>query len=186
VPNLVLVVDGLRPDSITASETPNLRRLREEGVNFPNGHSVFPTVTRVNTTAIGTDTYPDRFAALGQNLAETLGQNHAAIGGGVEAQQIPVVVVAEGMVGIDLPNIDRVAEHAVALTVMSSGTTGSALLVNPRAPKVVNGYWEPGARVAFPDAANDTILRRFAGRAGQRRDTGSFDRIRDLDAAGAA
>ena len=33
--NLVLVLDGLRPDSITAEETPHLWRLREEGVNFP-------------------------------------------------------------------------------------------------------------------------------------------------------
>jgi hypothetical protein len=29
--NLVLVLDGLRPDSITAEETPHLWRLREEG-----------------------------------------------------------------------------------------------------------------------------------------------------------
>jgi len=33
--NLVFVLDGLRPDSITEQETPNLWRLREEGVNFP-------------------------------------------------------------------------------------------------------------------------------------------------------
>ena len=52
--NLVLVLDGLRPDSITEQETPNLWRLREEGVNFPNGHAVFPTVTRANAAAIGT------------------------------------------------------------------------------------------------------------------------------------
>jgi hypothetical protein len=51
------------------------------------------------------------------------------------------------------------------LAVVSSGTTGSALLVNPRAPKgvgmLVNAYWEPGKRVAFPDAANAAILSRF-------------------------
>ena len=54
--NLVLVLDGLRPDSITEQETPHLWRLREEGVNFPNGHAVFPTVTRANAAAIGTGT----------------------------------------------------------------------------------------------------------------------------------
>src|SRR5262249_14139275 len=58
--NMVLVLDGLRPDSITAEETPNLWRLRQEGVNFINGHSVFPTVTRANATAIATGTYPSR------------------------------------------------------------------------------------------------------------------------------
>ena len=66
--NLVLVLDGLRPDSITADETPNLWRLRQEGVNFLNGHAVFPTVTRANATAIATGTYPDRNAIFGNSL----------------------------------------------------------------------------------------------------------------------
>src|SRR6266508_1762207 len=48
--NMVLVFDGLRTDSITAEDTPNLWRLRQEGVNFLNGHAVFPTVTRANAT----------------------------------------------------------------------------------------------------------------------------------------
>src|SRR5258707_15228076 len=62
--NLVLVLDGLRPDAITPEETPNLWRLRREGVNFPNSHAVFPTVTRVNATAGSTGTYPDRNGIL--------------------------------------------------------------------------------------------------------------------------
>ena len=66
--NIVMVLDGLRPDSITAEETPNLWRLRQEGVNFANGHSVFPTVTRTNATAIATGTYPDRNGMFGNQL----------------------------------------------------------------------------------------------------------------------
>src|SRR6266446_7738473 len=66
--NMVLVLDGLRPDSITAEETPNLWRLRQEGVNFLNGHSVFPTVTRANATAIATGTYPSRNGIFGNTL----------------------------------------------------------------------------------------------------------------------
>src|SRR5262245_46272330 len=66
--NLVLVLDGLRPDSITAEETPNLWRLRQEGVNFLNGHAVFPTVTRANATAIATGTYPARNGMFGNQL----------------------------------------------------------------------------------------------------------------------
>ena len=51
--NLVLVIDGLRPDSITPEDTPNLWRLRRDGVDFTNSHAVFPTVTRVNATDTG-------------------------------------------------------------------------------------------------------------------------------------
>ena len=50
---IVFVVDGLRPDAITAEGTPTLFRLRAEGVDFTNSHSVFPTVTRVNAAALG-------------------------------------------------------------------------------------------------------------------------------------
>ena len=65
--NIVLVLDGLRPDAITPAETPNLWRLRQEGVNFTNSHSVFPTVTRVNATAIGTGTLPGRNGVVGNS-----------------------------------------------------------------------------------------------------------------------
>src|SRR5262250_2857861 len=66
--NVVMVLDGLRPDSIAADETPNLWRLRQEGVNFLNGHAVFPTVTRANATAIATGTYPSRNGIFGNTL----------------------------------------------------------------------------------------------------------------------
>jgi Type I phosphodiesterase / nucleotide pyrophosphatase len=69
--NLVLVIDGLRPDSITPEETPNLWRLRQEGVNFLNSHSVFPTVTRVNATAIGSGANPDRNATASTSRQST-------------------------------------------------------------------------------------------------------------------
>jgi predicted AlkP superfamily pyrophosphatase or phosphodiesterase len=49
---IVFVVDGLRPEAITAEDTPTLFRLRSEGVDCTQGHAVFPTVTRVNSAAI--------------------------------------------------------------------------------------------------------------------------------------
>jgi hypothetical protein len=42
--NMVLVFDGLRPDSITPGETPNLWRLRQEGVNFVDSDPTSPKV----------------------------------------------------------------------------------------------------------------------------------------------
>jgi hypothetical protein len=37
---LVFVLDGLRPDSINAEDTPTLHRLRAEGVSFEQSHAV--------------------------------------------------------------------------------------------------------------------------------------------------
>src|SRR4051794_14056232 len=66
--NLVIVVDGLRPDAVTAEDTPNLFRLRAEGVHYLNSHAVFPTVTRANATALATGTYPGKNGITGNTL----------------------------------------------------------------------------------------------------------------------
>jgi len=180
--NIVIVLDGLRPDSITATETPHLWRLRNEGVNFVNGHSVFPTVTRVNATAIATGTYPDRNGIFGNQLyVRGVDPNHAFSNDDYKNLLRLDEVTGGGMVlARSLGEI--LLERGKTLAVVSSGSTGSALLANPRAPKgvgiLVNGFWDPPRRVAFPDAANDAILQRFppAPRGGGARDPFS-DRV---------
>jgi arylsulfatase A-like enzyme len=163
--NIVMVLDGLRPDSITAEETPNLWRLRQEGVNFTNGHSVFPTVTRTNATAIATGTYPDRNGMFGNTLyVREVDPNHAF--GNDDHKNLLRLDAATGGGMVLVPSLAEIlSQRGKMLAVVSSGTTGSALLVNPRAPKgigvLVNAYWEPGTRVAFPDAANAAILNKF-------------------------
>ncbi len=165
--NLVLVIDGLRPDSITAEETPHLWRLRNEGVNFLNGHSVFPTVTRVNATAIGTGTYPDHNGMFGNTIyVPQVDPNHA-FGNDDHRNLLRLEAVTGGRMVLAKSLAEMLADHGKTLAIVSSGTTGSALLVNPQAPKgvgvLVNGSWEPGTREAFPDVANDAVLRRFPG-----------------------
>ena len=59
--HVVLVVwDGLRPDSVNASSTPTLYQLAREGVFFQNHHAVYLSSTEVNGTAIATGAYPNR------------------------------------------------------------------------------------------------------------------------------
>src|SRR5690348_12940220 len=53
--NLILfVADGLRAKSATQKSAPNITKLRDEGVNFANSHSVYPTITMANGSAIST------------------------------------------------------------------------------------------------------------------------------------
>jgi len=163
--NLVLVLDGLRPDSITADETPHLWRLRQEGVNFLNGHAVFPTVTRANATAIATGTYPDRNAIFGNSLyVRAVDPNRAFVNDDHKAL-LRLDAVTGGSMVLTESLGEILAKRGKTLAVVSSGSTGSALLANHRAPKgvgiLVNAYWEPGVRVAFPDAVNEAVLRRF-------------------------
>src|SRR5262245_64714399 len=57
--NLVLVIpDGLRPGTVNAENSPMLAWLRDQVVPFDNSHSIFPTLTMVNSAAMGTGHFP--------------------------------------------------------------------------------------------------------------------------------
>jgi arylsulfatase A-like enzyme len=55
---ILMVWDGLRPDSVTQRDTPNLFRMAREGVRFDRHHSIFPTLTMVNGAALATGAPP--------------------------------------------------------------------------------------------------------------------------------
>lgn len=55
---IIFVWDGLRPDLINTVDTPNLARLRDEGVNFTDHHSTYPTLTMINAASFATGAYP--------------------------------------------------------------------------------------------------------------------------------
>ncbi|MBD2773394.1 alkaline phosphatase family protein [Iningainema tapete] len=54
---IIFVADGLRPTSINPKDTPALNEIRERGVKFSNSHSLFPTFTTANASAIATGHY---------------------------------------------------------------------------------------------------------------------------------
>ena len=161
--NIVVVLDGLRPDAITAEETPNLWRLRRKGVDFVNSHSVFPTVTRVNATAIATGTWPGHNGMVGNSIyVRAVDPRHAFSNDDHKILLRLDQVTGGGMV-LTKSLGEILQERGRKLAAVSSGSTGSALLTNPRAPRgigvLIDGYWEPG--VALPSAVSDEVLRRF-------------------------
>lgn len=63
-----MVWDGLRPDFVTQRDTPNLFRLAREGARFDKHHSIFPTLTMVNATALATGAPPGVNGLEGNNF----------------------------------------------------------------------------------------------------------------------
>ena len=56
--NLILFIpDGLRALKVTADTAPAMAAVRDKGVNFKNPHSLFPTFTMANGSAISTGHY---------------------------------------------------------------------------------------------------------------------------------
>jgi len=57
--NVILFIpDGLRPGAVNYETTPTFARVRDQGVYFGNSHSIFPTLTMVNSAAMGTGHFP--------------------------------------------------------------------------------------------------------------------------------
>jgi len=53
--NLILFVpDGLRGKIVTPETAPAMAEIRDKGVNFKNSHSLFPTFTTANASAMAT------------------------------------------------------------------------------------------------------------------------------------
>ena len=162
---LVFVLDGLRPDAITPVDTPTLFRLRQEGVHYLNSHAVFPTVTRVNAAAIGTGAYPGRNGIVGNVMYVPEINQGRPFNLGEFQHLLSLGAVSNGQVVLVKTLGEHLQEHALQLAVVSSGSTGSSLLLNPRAihsvGTLVNGYFDPGRLVAFPPEVNKAILERF-------------------------
>ncbi|MHB1591827.1 MAG: alkaline phosphatase family protein [Sulfuricella sp.] len=55
---IVFVWDGLRPDSVNATDTPNLYSMRQKGVWFADNHSTYPTFTMMNGSSFATGSFP--------------------------------------------------------------------------------------------------------------------------------
>jgi arylsulfatase A-like enzyme len=56
--NLILFVpDGLRGRIVTAQSAPTMAEIRDKGVDFRNSHSLFPTFTTANASAMATGHY---------------------------------------------------------------------------------------------------------------------------------
>jgi arylsulfatase A-like enzyme len=128
--HIVLVLDGFRPDSINPRDTPNLYRLKTEGVTFLNSHSVFPTVTRVNGTALGSGSYPERNGIMGNRIFIPEVDPRAAFNNDDAAKLLVMgdhVVTTMGLAEIMAKNGEKFVE-------VNSGSAGGALLVAPRSP----------------------------------------------------
>jgi predicted AlkP superfamily pyrophosphatase or phosphodiesterase len=74
---IIFVADGLRYGSVEPGNMPNLHKLKTEGVDFTNSHSLFPTITTVNASAIATGHYIGDTGDFGNTLHTGLAMDSA-------------------------------------------------------------------------------------------------------------
>jgi len=132
---LIFFFDGLRPDYITKKLMPNLFAFKQKASVGTQHHSVFPTVTRVNSASYATGSYPGTHGLLGNAVYFPNVDKNKAIG--TTYEDLMKVQKTESNQLLTSVSLGEVIESAgERMMVFSSGTTGQAFLQNH---KVGNG-----------------------------------------------
>lgn len=127
--NLVIVVDGLRPDYVTTELMPRLVRLGQRGIVFNAHHSVFPTVTRVNAASFATGTYPETHGLLGNAVYVPSVNATRSLDTGAR-ENLEAIARADAPL-LTAPSLGEILQRAgKKLLAVGSGTSGAAFLLN--------------------------------------------------------
>jgi arylsulfatase A-like enzyme len=127
--HLVIVVDGLRPDNVTADAMPRLFRLGRRGIVFNAHHAVFPTVTRVNAPSFVTGAYPEAHGLMGNAIYIPKANPAKALDTGDKAN-LEAAERADGPL-LTAPTLGEILQRSgKKVLAVSSGSSGSAFLLN--------------------------------------------------------
>jgi arylsulfatase A-like enzyme len=126
---LLIVLDGLRPDYVTPRLMPALNALGARGVVMTRHHAVFPTVTRVNASSISTGAYPEVHGLMGNSVFFPSVEPGQFLNTSDRANLLRVE--ADGASLLTATTLGEVLETGgQRLLVASSGSSGSAYLLN--------------------------------------------------------
>lgn len=152
---LIIFFDGLRPDYITPENMPNLYAFSKKGAYGKNHHSVFPTVTRVNSSSYSTGSYPKTHGLMGNTVYFPKVDKKQGLNTG-EAENLNKINESENgnlLTAISLGEI--LTKAGKKMMVFSSGSTGSALLQNH---KVGNGA-VINTSMILPESLKEKVLK---------------------------
>jgi arylsulfatase A-like enzyme len=173
---IMVALDGLRPDMMTAANTPHLMGLAASGTRFANARSVFPSETRVATPSLITGCRPGAHGMVANTVFDA----------GVAPERLlrtklvaDVLAMAQGRESpLQRPSLaERLAPHGKSFALVSAGTQGAARLLHPAAERLDAFRWNvedmegsavDAVRALFgptpPHAVPNTARVEFAGR----------------------
>ena len=124
---VVVVWDGMRPDFVSEQNTPNLWKLAQTGVTFRNHHSVYPSATIVNGTAMNTGDYPAHTSVLANHdYRPPIDTKNS-----VDVENAAVVQKGDGLFGgryVGAPTIaEMIHQHGGEIAIAAAKTVGLLL-----------------------------------------------------------
>jgi predicted AlkP superfamily pyrophosphatase or phosphodiesterase len=151
---LLVIFDGLRPDYVTPEVMPNLYAFGQRGIVFTKHHSVFPTVTRVNTSSISTGSYPERHGLLGNSVFFPAIDPTKFLDTSDRAQMVRVNTSTNGNLLMATTMGEALQATGRKLLVVSAGSTGSSFLLNHK----VSGGAILHMDYALPESLNQVVM----------------------------
>lgn len=154
---LIFFFDGLRPDYITETGMPNLFAFSKKGVYGKQHHSVFPTVTRVNSSSYATGSYPKTHGLMGNTVyfPEVDAVKGLNTGDAKNLQQINTATNGNLLTAISIGEI--LQQSGKKMMVFSSGSTGQALLQNHK----VSGGAIINPDMILPESFREEVYRQI-------------------------
>lgn len=151
---LIVFFDGLRPDYITPEAMPNVYAFSKRGVYGKQHHSVFPTVTRVNSSSYASGSYPATNGIMGNTVYFPQVDKKKGLNTG-EASEMEKVTVATGGHLLTTISLGEILQAAGAkMMVFSSGSSGQALFQN----HTVSGGAIINTSMILPESYKSTVL----------------------------
>ena len=137
---VLIALDGLRPDMVSAQATPHLAALAGQGARFANARSVFPSETRVATPSLVTGCRPGGHGMV----ANTLFDVSVAPDRLLRTKLVEdVMALAQGRESpLQRPTLaERLARAGGSFALVSAGTAGAARLLHPAAERLGMFRW---------------------------------------------
>lgn len=149
----IVFFDGLRPDYITKEQMPNLFAFREKASTGTQHHSVFPTVTRINSASYATGSYPGTHGILGNAVYFPEVSKNKSIGTSYgDLSKAAAAISGPLLTAVTLGEVLQQAGEK--MMVFSSGTTGQAFLQNYK----ISGGAIINPSLILPDSFKTQVL----------------------------
>lgn len=154
---LLVTFDGLRRDRVTAALMPNLFRFMEEGSNFLNSRSVFPSETRVAVTSTMTGCPPGAHGVVANQFIHPVRPD--GLFRTAEWDDLELAAAAGQLLDCQTMG-ERMAAAGRTMAVVSTATMGASRMMNSSAHALGQPVFSVhGAPVSTPDLHQAVIDR---------------------------
>lgn len=127
---LIVFFDGLRPDYINEEYMPNLYAFFKTASVGKKHHSIFPTVTRVNSPSYATGSYPKSHGIMGNSVYFPEIEKNRALNTGSFEDLMRIDEFTEGKLLTAESLGETIHREGHHMMVFSSGSAGQAFLQN--------------------------------------------------------